>query len=184
MSLDDLLNAGTPPRQDFVLINGKKPPGLSIPSNAAMKLTWDKQKGWGYTGASLIYTGQDLSDFTITFVIWEKSHWKDWGDFVSVLEKPAAGKVPPALTVRHPLLNRAPIRIEKCVINEIGQWEQGETGLWTCTGSFTDWRARKPVLQKVEGIPEPKGPTTLAEFENDPVFGPLLKEQRRLGGVL
>lgn len=179
--LDDLLNSGSAPRQDFVLLNGKKPPGLSYPVNAGLKLTWDKQKGWGFTGASLIYTGQDLSDFDVHFIIWDnKKHWKEWAEFAPIIEKPALGKVPPALTIRHPLLNRSPIRIEKCVVNSVSQWEQGETGLWTCVGSFTDWRARKPVLAKVEGIPKPAVKSPI----EDPEIAALMAEQKRLGGAL
>ncbi len=179
--IDDLLNSGRAPKQDFVLLGGKKTPGFAVPTGAGTILTWDKQKGWGYTGASLLYTGQDLSDFDVQVVLWDdRKHWKEWDEFARVLEKPALGKVPPALDIRHPLINRVPWRIEKVVLRGVGQPEQLENGMWTIRIGLTDWRARKPVLTKVEGVPKP-GTKPPAE---DPEIAALLAEQARLGGVL
>lgn len=57
---------------DAIRVGGDWTPGLCTISKAGQIFTWDKRKGYGYSGAWLLYTGQDLSEFDITFTVWRQ----------------------------------------------------------------------------------------------------------------
>lgn len=179
----DLLNSGTPPIQDFILLNGEKSPGVCTVTGAGSPRTYDKQKGWGFSGATLIYTGDDLSDFDVLIALWEKSHWGEWNKFARLLEKAPTGIRPKALDIVHPQLNRSPLKITQVVIRDVTQFDQSKTGLWTCRIPFTSWRAPKKALGKPDGT-IPKAGTGILDFSGDPQIAELMKKQAALGGAL
>jgi len=179
----DLLNSGTPPTQDFIVLGGKVSPGLATVTGAGSPRTWDKQKGWGFSGASLIYTGDDLSDFDVVIELWELSHWAQWASFARLLEKSPTGVRPKALEIVHPLLNRAPIKITQVVIRDVTQFEQVRPGRWAARVMFTAFRAPKPALGKPNGtIPNASNP--ISDFSDDPQIAALMRRQASLGGAL
>ncbi|MDX6479513.1 MAG: hypothetical protein QOG85_23 [Gaiellaceae bacterium] len=180
----DLLNSATPPVQDFIILQGRRSPGRATITNAGSPRTWDKQKGWGMSGATLIYTGDDLSDFDVIIDIWEKSHWGEWNDFARVLEKRSSGLGAKFLEISHPVLYRAPLRISQVAIRDVTQFEQSKTGLWTCRILMTAWNSPLPALGKPDGtIPGVTG-GGITDLDNDPEAQALLAKQRGLGGVL
>ena len=179
----ELLNSGEPPIQDFVLLGGAKTPGLAYPTGAGAPVNWDRQKGWGYSGATLIYTGADLSDFDVIVEMWERSHWRDWNDFARVLEKPPVGVRAKALEIVHPLINRAPWKITQAVVRNPTQFEQSPTGKWAMRIQLTAFRAPLPALGKPNGT-IPKAGTGILDFSSDPEIAALMAKQAALGGVL
>lgn len=180
----ELLNASTPPTQDFIILNGRRSPGRATIVNAGSPRTWDKQKGWGFTGATLIYTGDDLSDFDVIIDIWETPrHWIEWNAFAGLLEKRSTGLGAKFYDISHPLLYRAPLRINQVAIRDVTQWEQSPKGLWTCRILMTAWNAPKPALGKPNGtIPAAGG--GIDPLANDPQIAALMAKQAALGGAL
>ncbi len=66
---------------DALRIGGDFTPGVCVVSRAGIPITWDKRKGYGFAGATLIYTGDDLAEFETTFTFWRQDQidaWKDW----------------------------------------------------------------------------------------------------------
>lgn len=181
----DLLNSG-PPIQNFILLNGDKSPGLATPVNAGSPRTWDEQKGWGFSGATLIFTGDGLSDVDVIIELWEMAHWPAWDRFARILEKSPIGVKPKALSIVHPLLNRAPLKITQVVILDVSQFEQGtgaSAGRWTCRIKFKVFGRPRPALGKPDGS-YPQAGTGILDFSKDPQIKELMAKQAALGGVL
>ncbi len=179
----DLLNSGTPPIQDFVILGGEKSPGRATVTGAGSPRKWDKQSGFGFSGASLIFLGEDLSDFDLLIDLWEPEHWVAWNSFARVLEKPPIGVRAKALEIVHPLINRSPIKITQVVIRDVTQFEQSDTGLWTARIPLTAFRAPKPALGKPNGsIANANNP--ISDFSDDPAIAALMRKQAALGGAL
>jgi hypothetical protein len=157
---------------DALLVGGDFTPGVCVVSKAGIPYTWDKQKGWGYSGAWLLFTGDDLSEFDTTITVWRQDQvdaWKAWSK--KYLAKApvqaqqnsaflASVPRPKALGVYNPIL--AELGITAIVPKHIGQWNQVSIGKWTRTISWFQWRAPKPALGKPKeaiGAPKKKDPT-------------------------
>lgn len=163
----DLLNTGSFPEQNYVVIGGHKSPGVATPVKAGSPFKWDERPGYGLTGATLVPMGGGLSSFDILIDLWRPSQFKEWDVFSKlVLEQPP--KPPYGHGIIHPLLNRSPLLIKSVVIENVSQFEQDDYGLWTCAISVKAYRAPAPILIKpaapTPGLPQ-KLPTAKDEFE-------------------
>lgn len=172
------------PLADVILLDGVPSPGVATIVGAGSPRTWDKKKGWGYSGATLVYTGADLSDFDVILTIWQKTglQWAQWEAFALVLDLAPVGVLAKSKSIVHPVLNRAPLSITSVVIRDVGQWEQSKTGLWTCRIGMTAYRAPMPALGKPNGTIPASG--AIAPFAADPEIEALMKQQAALGGIL
>lgn len=182
----DLLNSATPPIQDFIILAGKKSPGVCTISGAGSPRAWDKGKPYG-ASPIMVYTGDDLSDFEVAISLWEPEHWAQWNSFARVLEKRPNGVAPKALTIIHPQLNRAPLEITEVVIRDVTQWVQGtgsKSGLWVATIPMTAWRKSQKGLGKPTGAIPAAGSDLFPPLENDPEIARLVAKTRALGGVI
>lgn len=183
--VEALLEQSVPPVQDYIILNGFRSPGKAIVAGATTPRKWDQRPGYGFTGATVFYTGQGLAEFTVTLELWDPREWQDWWAFARVLEKEPIGKRAAALKISHPLLTRAPLNITDVVVTDVSQWEQDDDGLWTCTISFLEYRPPKPAVGKpTAAIPDsPQGKVaakTAIEIENEK----LTKELADLSGQL
>lgn len=141
--------------------------GLVFPSPGVAKIkgsgaprNWDIRQGYGIDGASLFYKGAGLAEFDVDIFIWEPEHWVQWEIFATVLTNPPSppGVIPTTLGIAHPILNRKPWLINKVVVNKaIGLWESNDTGLWSVTIPFIEYRKARPVL-----LPIKEGPPGIA----------------------
>jgi len=160
-------------RQDFVVLGSERTPGRAIIKGASAPRTWDKRKGYGTSGATLVYTGADLAKFSVEIDLWDPpgtGHWLDWEDFArKVLTKEPTGKSPKALVILHPILNAPPLSIISVVIEDVTQWVQDDSGLWTCEIKLCEFRAPKPAVgsPKSTGIPTAKKAQTTAKDAAD-----------------
>lgn len=152
---------------DVLRVGGENSPGICKISKAATIYTWDKRKAYGYAGAWLIFTGDDLSEFDVEWTFWTDRHARAWDDWKKKFLKPPSkvsntgglsaqvgaegqGAVftfptrpqPPALGVYNPIL--AELGINKIVCTRIGQYEQKSIGKFTKIVSFYHWNP--PVL--------------------------------------
>jgi hypothetical protein len=167
---DDLL--ASMPYQDYVLLNGAQTPGLAYPTKAGAPLTWDERKGYGTTGASLIFMGAGLSEFDVQVWLWKPEHFVLWEVFAkSCLVDPPAGARPTSMPIKHPLLTLPPIAITQVVKRDCSQFEQVDDGLWACSIMLKRYRAPRPTLIKpFEGPPgSPEGVAPPASPEEQTV---------------
>ena len=157
---------------DAIRVAGVWTPGLCVISKAGQTFTWDKRKGYGYGGAWLIFTGDDLAEFDITWTFWRQDQIDAWKAFQkSNLSKPPAQPQlnsaflpnvpkPKALGVYNPILNE--LGITQIVPKVVGQFVQVSIGKWQKTVSFYQFKAPVPLLGKPsQAIPDatPKAPT-------------------------
>lgn len=149
----------TPSRRYIVLSAG----GISLPSPGVAKVkgagsprNWDIRQGYGYSGASLVFTGTGLSKFDVDIFLWESGHWPLWAGFSALLTNPPPppGVIPSSLAIDHPALNQKPWLITKVVVEDVTSWERNDTGLYSTTIKFVQYRKPKPaLLPPLEGPP-------------------------------
>lgn len=136
------------PIKDQVWLGGKVTPGAARPRKASDPRTWDVRKGYGFSGAYAIYTGDDLAKFDVDVVLWEEEHFDEWNDFAKVLVKPTAKTRAKAIGIYHPLLRVPPLNIRAVQVVDVTQFDTNDDGLWMCTISLLVFRPPKPVLSR------------------------------------
>lgn len=180
-----------PPRQDYIVLAGYKSPGVCEfvqPPNSPRN--WDERKGYGYSGAFIVYTGDGLGKFRVAFKLWDDpqtpttSQWSDWTDFANnALAKPPKGQRPKSLSIKHPAISLPPINITTVVVEDVTGFTQDDLGLWTCTVDFKEYRAPLPVLGKVQNaIPPVKAAIPTAKDAGDVAIQQLTKQFLELAG--
>lgn len=157
---------------DAIRISGVWSPGLCVVSKAGIPFNWDKQKGWGLGGAWLIFTGDDLSEFDITWTFWRQDQIDLWKAFqkTNFSKPPAQPQLngaflpqvprPKALQVYNPILNE--LGITQMVPKHIGQFSQPSLGKWQKTISFFQFKPPVPLVGRPnQAVPDtkPKSPT-------------------------
>lgn len=157
---------------DAIRVAGVWSPGLCVISKAGMIFTWDKRKGYGLGGAWLIFTGDDLAEFDITWTFWRQDQVDAWKAFqkTNFSKPPAQPQLngaflpniprPKALGVYNPILNE--LGINQMVPKNIGQFRQIVIGKWEKTCSFYQFNPPKPLLGRPnQAVPDtkPKSPT-------------------------
>lgn len=184
MSVTDLILGNEFPQQDYILLGGVQSPGRATVLGAGSPREWDVRKGYGYSGAVTVYTGENLAKFEVLIELWEKSHFAEWVRFAKIaLEKPPLGTKPKALDIAHPLLNLPPLSITSVVVEDVSQFEQDEEGLWSCTIKFLQFRAPKPALGKpLASIPNAAKPVPTAQDAADVEIQKLVKTFGELAG--
>ncbi len=147
------------PKQTNIILSGMgislASPGVAVIKGAGSPREWDTRKGYGYSGASLVFTGTSLSEFDVDILIWEDAHWVQWEAFAVLLTNPPPppGVIPISLGIDHPILNKKPWLITKVVVKDVSSWEVSDTGLWNCTIKFIQYRKPKVAL-----LPPKEGP--------------------------
>lgn len=165
------MNPLGPPHQDFVRLAGLRSPGKAEVRGLKLERKWSVPDGWGFSGASAWFIGQQLAQFDVVFSLWHSAQWPQWHAFVDqVFREPTQG-LPTALSmsIQHPIVNMPPFRVVQVVMMACTGWEQDEYGLWTCSTTFLQYRAPKPALLKpYEGPPsvgEAAGPPPDPELD-------------------
>ena len=145
---------------DALRCGGDWSPGLARVRKAGIPVTWDKRKGYGYAGAWLIYTGDDLSEFDVEFTFTTQTQieeWKTWSKKYLTKSSQASSSAaflpsvvqPKAIGVYHPLL--AEVKIDKIVWKKINQFDQPSNGKWVKVVEFIQFKPPKPLLGRPNG---------------------------------
>lgn len=144
MSWNPFLDAKDSP-WDFILLAGQRSPGLCDIKGASSPRKWDEAQGYGLSGAILRFTGLGLAKFSVVLRLYEPAHWEAWQSFKAIVQKPPQGVRPKALDIYHPALEQ--LEIKAVVVEEVSQPEQtGDTGEWSITIEFREWRRPRPQL--------------------------------------
>ena len=154
---------------DALRIGSDWTPGVMTVKKHGIPFTWQKQKGWGYSGAYLIFTGLDLNSFETTFEVTRQDQIDDWAVWAKkyLVKEPQQKQLnsaflpnvprPKALGVYHPFL--AEVGITIIVPEFIGGWTAvGQPPQrWTKTIQWSQWKGPKPALGKPKApIPDTK----------------------------
>ncbi len=135
---------------DYVLVAGQRTPGLCDVQNAGSPRQWDERRGYGLSGASLVFRGIGLASFTLRIRLYSEQDWTDWHAFAPVVQRPPTGERATALDVVHPILEEVGIR--SAVVEDLLAPAQGEDGEWTIEIRMKEFRGRPEVtVAPVEG---------------------------------
>lgn len=133
MSISNLIA----PEADYIIMATPlglpvKSPGSAVIRGAGSPRKWDVRDGYGFHGGNTVFIGTNLAKFEVDISIWESTHWIDWLVFAKALDVPK-GPVKLGVGIWHPVLNVPPLSITAVVVEDVGQFEQDDEGLWTCT---------------------------------------------------
>lgn len=136
---------------DYVVLNGRKSPGIGKITGATDKRKWDIQVGYYASGGITIYRGREISHFTLTLTLVSAQDWVEWAKWRSLVARPPNGTfIRTAMTIEHPWLRMLDIR--EVNVEEVGQPEESdETGHWTISIKFLEFRLPTPSFAKPEG---------------------------------
>jgi hypothetical protein len=126
--------------QDYIMLAGKRSPGIAEVLNAASIREWDEPEVYGVTGSRLTFKRRKAAHFSVKLTLFTVQDWADWAAWkpiVDQLPKRGAGsgdtKNPDsgALEIAHPIL--ADLGIKTVGVEEVGQPDQVDHGVWAVT---------------------------------------------------
>jgi hypothetical protein len=162
---------------DYIVLAGQRSPGLCDVSGASAPREWDIRKGYGLSGATVVYTGDGLAKFTVRLFFWETSHFDEWERFRVLVKKPPRGVRPKAQDIAHPFLEE--LGITSAVVEDELQWTQPEPGLFAKDIKFLQYRAPLPTLAKPDGS-QSKANEPTAQTEAEKTIEALTKQMKEL----
>lgn len=155
----------TEPR-DFIILGGRRSPGLAEIQGAATPRNFDQRRGHGVSGATLRFRGTALADFKVLIRLLTDQHWTDWHAWKDVVARPGGESADarrlraPALDIEHPMLEDLGIR--SVVVKDVLQPVQTADGEWTIEIRFLEYRPPVRTLERTEGSrarpPQPEDP--------------------------
>lgn len=132
---------------DYIVLAGKRSPGVAEINSASSPREWDERKGYGVSGSFSIFMRRGLAKFTVTLTLTDDQDWADWAEWKPIVDrvpKRRLGRGPDSgyLEIQHPIL--ADLDIKAVGVTEVGQPVQTDHGLWQITIGFIEWR--RPVI--------------------------------------
>ena len=143
---------------DYVLLAGRRSPGLAEITGGASARQWDERRGYGLSGARVVFRGVKLSRPTLKLRLITAQDWVDWEAWRDLVTKPPPMVRPRAMDIWHPLLEQ--IGVSSVVVEDLSQPEQTGDGEWTITIKLIEYR--EPVYALA-------APTASQEQAQDPV---------------
>lgn len=127
---------------DYAVVAGRRTPGSCDIENAGSPRQWDERRGYGVSGATLVYRGLRLASFTMKLRLYDATDWQNWHDWKSVVDRPPTGERAQALDIVHPLLEEVGIR--SAVVEDVIAPRQTADGEWTAEIRWKEFR--RPVV--------------------------------------
>ena len=151
---------------DYALVAGQRTPGFCTITAATRPRQWDERRGYGVSGASLVFRGTKLGTFTMRLDLYDEKHWEKWEEFRPILEPISAADSLRAeraqrsvfrspsprahgLDIVHPILEYVGIRA--AVVTSLKAPEQDESGVWTVVIEWTEFRPPVVTTARVDG---------------------------------
>lgn len=146
------LNQGFP-AVDYFIVGGVRSPGKATLVDAPREYGWQVDKGFGFSGATVRPTGDELSTVKFSIEIWDPADIPQWNDFAlrflsKALVKATGGVEPMALGILHPSLNAPPLNIAKVVVKQVTALLNDGYGLWSSSVTFLEYRPPIKALQR------------------------------------
>lgn len=147
---------------DVLVLDGKPSPGLCTIKNAADIREWLERGGYGQTGGFSIFRKRRLAHPVAEFRLSTAEQWDEWHVWSQLIRRlpRSRGGVTPAggyLRATHPILED--LGIVALGVEEIGQPDQVEDGVWAIVVKFIQFHAPQVTLAKPEATkPRPVDP--------------------------
>lgn len=130
---------------DYVLLEGKRSPGLATISGADNKSRWDERRGFALSGARVVYRGMGLARPTLTIRLYTAEDWAGWHRWRPLVQRPPVGERATASDIWHPILED--LGVTAVVVENVLQPKQTtEDGEWTIEIKLIEHRA--PVFTR------------------------------------
>lgn len=137
------------------------PPPAYVPADKItlgppkLKRNWKVNEGFGIQGAFCVYTGEGLAAFDATFEFWNESSEPLWDAFANAYLTAPKGRKPAALGIYHPVLMKAPFKIQNVQVTDIEGWNCVSPGKWQTRLSFLEYRSPAPFkpVKTEPGVP-------------------------------
>lgn len=123
---------------DYVLMAGRKSPGLAEVTAASAPQKWDIRKGYALAGARPVYRGRDVAKPVIKIRLLSDQDWTDWHAWKDIVSRPPDLVRPRAIDIWHPILED--LGIAAVVVADVSQPEQVGDGEWLITIKLIEYR--------------------------------------------
>jgi hypothetical protein len=171
------------PKQPYIVLGPMRSPGVATVKGLDSPREWDIRPAYGYSGATVVYKGAGLSKFTVEIDLWLPEHFLAWNLFAPILAPPKPGLLGMALGIKHPIINGPPHGITEVVVTDVSQPVQSDTGKWTYTIAFLQYRKPLPTLSRpIAAIPAVAVPMPTAQDEAEVQMAALTAQAKGLGG--
>lgn len=135
---------------DYVDFAGHKTPGLAEIVGASSPRRWDERESMGYSGAYLVYHGQNLSHFSVRLKLFTHAQWLDWHAFKPIVARVPLGKRQRPVDITHPQLSD--LGILAVVVEDVTQSELvDDTGIWQIEIKLIEYRSPRMALAAAQG---------------------------------
>lgn len=142
----------------YLYLNATQVPGLVADCAGSNPRKWDKQDGKGQSGATVVYNGDGLAEFSAKVQLgWRipggdtpQQQFAAWESFKPML-RPPTEKNPDALSIYYPNLMLLPVPIVAVVVKDVKGPKQVFDGIWEWEILFTQYRAAKKAGAKPAG---------------------------------
>lgn len=167
---------------DAILLADQESPGIADVAGAGSPRTWDERKGQGMSGATLVYTGDGLAEFTVVLSLTTPQHIDGWNTWKLLVAKTPRGVQPKALDIYHPAL--ADLGIKSVVVLDVSSLDKdGDTGGQKVTIKFKSQQKPVPAAGKADSSYSKPGQPT-AQDENQKQIVALQAQAAALQGQL
>ncbi len=142
--------------EDIVRIGGKISPGICKISGFERKYGWDKKKGSGVKGSTLTLNEYPPAEGTITFFLWEPSHFDEWRIWSREFMYDGTKKAVNAVDIYNQSLEV--VGITRVVCSSVSPWTNSGKGLYSVTVGFIEYNP--PPKKSASNTPNSSKSTT------------------------
>lgn len=155
---------------DYVELAGARTPGIAWIEGASSPRSWDVRKGYGVSGATVVFKGVPPAAFKLMIVLTTPEDWDAWHAWRPIVARPptpdgtatARPLRPAALDIVHPIPNDLGIR--SVVVTDVKQPVESDPGKWTIEIGLLEFRA------PVRALVRPTGSDNVPTPDRDPVI--------------
>lgn len=138
---------------DYILLANRRSPGIAVLSNVTSPRRWDERRGYGLSGARVVFRGIGLARPIVTLRLLTEADFDAWHDWRSIVQRPPTGERGRlALDIWHPILED--LGITKVVIEDVLQPKQVADGEWNIDIKMIEFRLPTPSLITAESANE------------------------------
>lgn len=143
---------------DHVILSGSRSPGIATIDGASSPRQWDERRGYGLSGATLVYKGLKLARFSLELRLLTAEDFDAWEAWRPMVQRPPAGQRPQALDIEHPITEMLGIR--SVVVEDVLQPKQTGDGEWTVEIKLLEFRAPARAVARPEASADRPTPST------------------------
>lgn len=164
---------------DWIDFAGRSTPGLARIEGAGSPRRWDERESYGWSGAFVVYHGQNLSHFSVFITLFSPEDWNDWYAFKPLVDRVPLGKRQPPLDISHPLT--AGLGIHAVVVEDVTQPTQVDDGVWEIELKLIEYRSPRLALAAANGSEaEPPDPEDAIQADLNNTRDSLQDEGRQI----